>query len=857
MKEKATRSAAVQNMLSGAVKSASFDNGLKVYVLPEHDAPVVSVQAWVATGSIHEGKDMGSGLSHFLEHMLFQGCEKYPGNEAADTVHKCGGDVNAYTSHGSTVYYISLPSAKFDTAADIVCSMISQPLFPKKKFISEKDVILREKSMYADKPDSVLTEKLLLEMFRVHPLRHPVIGYKDRIEKVTREMMAAYHANRYAPSRTFFVITGDVEATDAFRAIEERLGDWHAGLYEDPFIPEEPLQVAKRECETYFKDPLCRIAMGYRIPESFHKDIPALEILSIIAGENSSSRLVQKLKNEKQLAINTGSFCYNTYFSGVFGISSVCKPENREKLSSEIYREIESLAKNGVSAREFERTLSQHTADYIRGFRQISTTARIIGQSVLNYGSPDYADTYIRNLKNLKIEDVSEVAKKYLNPDSLTVITQLPEELKTTAVSSAVRKSAKPEINLDKTKNGIRLISLKNKRLPLTDVCMVMPGGVILENSEIAGTGRLLSAMLGTGTGSYSEKELAEILDDQSIDLNISGGSNTMTLRMNFMPDKLASAMDILKSILTEPLFGKTEFEREQKNSLSMIESRKMSPRHVAEDRLFSLMYGRHPYGNPACGSTESIKKMTADALKKYFNQICLCAPQTVFGISGDYDEELFNSKFKEIISSVKWNQESPAISAKPLFPAKELKDEIRIQGREQAVVCCAMPGCDNRNPDRDIIEILSADMNGLSSRLFKSIREDEGLAYYTGMMSTCGVHEGILGFYAGTRPDAADKVIDIIRKQLKKLASSGLTDEEFNSARDYVLFSLAEEFQNCGSTLFSAALSEFYGNGYRSILEKEKLLSSMKRDKVSQVVSRYLSAGIRATVKVLPATQD
>ena len=213
--------------ISGKVRPALFDNGLRAYVIPKNEAPTVTVQAWVATGSIHEDEFLGCGLSHFLEHMLFQGTEKFPGSAIADTVTHLGGYLNAYTSKTHTVYYINLPAAYAAKGIEMVDDMLRNPLFPEEKFLSEKDVILRECAMYQDSPDSVLYEKLVAEAYQLHTMRHPVIGYREKIETVTRAIMCAYHAKRYTPGRTFYVIAGDVDPDRIMEILNRRAtGKW-------------------------------------------------------------------------------------------------------------------------------------------------------------------------------------------------------------------------------------------------------------------------------------------------------------------------------------------------------------------------------------------------------------------------------------------------------------------------------------------------------------------------------------------------------------------------------------------------------------------------------------------------------
>ena len=225
--------------------SHTLDNGFECYFL-HRPGPAVEMQIHVATGSVHEDKFLGHGLSHFLEHMLFQGCRNYPGHAVADTVAALGGDVNAYTGCDRTCYRMTIPTANWRRGVDMLASMVQFPELPEERFIREKEVILRECERSMDNVSSRMFEKFLRTMFLRHPLRHPVIGYKELIAGVDRQMALEYHRLRYTPERSFAVVVGNVEATELFEELENKFGSWERHDLSEIILPQEEVPCGGR-----------------------------------------------------------------------------------------------------------------------------------------------------------------------------------------------------------------------------------------------------------------------------------------------------------------------------------------------------------------------------------------------------------------------------------------------------------------------------------------------------------------------------------------------------------------------------------------------------------------------------------
>jgi len=820
------------------INSFTLDNGLRIFVNPKHDAPTVSIQCFVATGSVHEADFLGCGLSHFLEHMLFQGCDAYPAQDAADTVNKLGGSVNAYTSYDHTVYYINLPSEHSAKGIDILSKMLSSPEFPEEKFLSEKNVILRERDMGRDRPEHMLGEKLWKTVFLQHPVRHPIIGYHEKIEQVSRDIMFEYYQQRYSPERTFFVISGDVETQAVLDMLDKGLSSWrHGNIYEAP-LPCEPVQIGLRSNNCFFEDPLARLAIASRIPSAAHPDIPALELISAILGQGKSARLIKSLQNEKELAISLGAFTYAPNFSGVSAISAATTPDKVPALEKALLGELKELRKNGVTSEELEREKNQHMADYVRILRSNNGIANIVGDAVLAYGDPGMADHYIQLLNQVSVENIKETANKYFNEEQLNIVRQIsPKDAKSKKSNKQAKKQKKAEKSVLKSK--ARLITLSDNSFPLVDICLISLGGNITENPNNAGISRLMAKLLSTGTKNLNEEKFNAIIDDNAIDFSVNSGNNTFFLKLNCMRDKLDTAVELLKEVLSEAAFRPKQFAREQHNTLQLLKTRAQDPNGAAVDKMYELLYDKHPHALPRDGKLETISKLTPKKLKDFYSKQFI-GEKTILGIAGDISKEDALNIAKSLDEAIPWNTTAmDKIPDKPIFPNKDIKAKIKLP-RDQIKVIYAVPTCDYQSSDRFAFEIVQQALNGLSSKLFKDIREDKGLAYSTGAMFGSGLHPGFAAFFAGTSSKSVPQVIKLLTAERKRLAKSGLSQDEFDAAKAKVLFTYSSLMSNNNALLFNSMLEEFYDNGYEKPWHTPEIIRDLDLKQVNVILKKY-----------------
>src|SRR5881409_1675990 len=339
-------------------------NGLTVIVQEDHSAPVASVQAWCATGSIDEDQHLGAGLSHILEHMLFKGTKTRGKNKIAQKIQDVGGYINAYTSFDRTVFWIDVPKDGVTTALDILADAMINSTLPPQEYQKEQEVIRREFAMGMDDPDRMAGLLLFATAYQRHPYRFPVIGELEIYNQLTQEQVMQYYKTRYVPNNLTFIVVGDVDAEKVRQQLAELFKPYPEKSLKPVFIPGEPPQLCRREVHQEFPTELTHLEFAWHIPEITNPDVPALDLLSTILGEGRSSRLYRRVREEAGLAFGISAFSYTPGDPGLFGIDATLDPKKRDAAEQLALRIVDEIKHTGVTAEELAKarkiTLSHH-----------------------------------------------------------------------------------------------------------------------------------------------------------------------------------------------------------------------------------------------------------------------------------------------------------------------------------------------------------------------------------------------------------------------------------------------------------------------------------------------------------------
>src|ERR671937_1799767 len=308
----------------------TLENGLTIIVQEDHSAPVASVQAWCATGSIDEDQHLGAGLSHILEHMLFKGTKTRGKNEIAQKIQDVGGYINAYTSFDRTVFWIDVPKDGVGTALEVLSDAMMNSTLPPEEYNKEQEVIRREFAMGMDDPDRMAGLLLFATAYQRHPYRFPAIGEIEIYNQLTQEQVMQYYKTRYVPNNLTFIVVGDVDAERVRQQLADLFKPYPEKSLKPVFIPAEPPQLGWREVHKEFATELAHLSMAWHIPEVTSPDVPALDLLSTVLGDGRSSRLYRRVREEAGLAFSISAFSYTPGDPGLLGIDATLDPKKRE-----------------------------------------------------------------------------------------------------------------------------------------------------------------------------------------------------------------------------------------------------------------------------------------------------------------------------------------------------------------------------------------------------------------------------------------------------------------------------------------------------------------------------------------------
>ncbi len=401
------------------VKTHQLKNGLKVFVVEDHSAPVATVQVWYRVGSKHEPLGM-TGSAHLLEHMMFRGSRNVKG-DYSQIIDRMGGMDNAFTSFDMTAYFSEIPSSRVEEVMRMEADRMRNLTF--EGFDEERNVVLEERRWRTENnPEGALWEAIFATSFWEHPYHHPVIGWRSDLENVTLEQLKDFYKTYYAPNNAYLIVVGDVDPKKVFQWAEKYFGSYEPQDI-PPFYTRESERKNVRRTELKKEGFATYLAITFPIPAYKSEETPAFDLLSEIFGSGKSSRLYQKIVDEKGLASSISAFNYSLNDHGLFIIWAVLQQgKDVKELESAILEEIERFKNEGVSDEELQRARNKNLASMIYNKETVMGQAMALGSSLVRTGDPDYLNRYPEMLQKVTKEDIMKVAKKYLNTESMNVI---------------------------------------------------------------------------------------------------------------------------------------------------------------------------------------------------------------------------------------------------------------------------------------------------------------------------------------------------------------------------------------------------------------------------------------------------
>ena len=826
----------------------NLDNGQTVIIKEVKTNPIVTVDTWIRTGSINE-IDKNNGVAHFLEHLFFKGSKNHAPGEFDKLLETRGAITNAATSKDFTHYYITIPSKYFDEALSLHADMLLNPLIPRKELEKERKVVLEEISKDENSPNSVVYDNLVSMLYTHHPYKRKVIGTKNIIETIPRDEILDFYNKWYYPSNMVTVIVGDVN-------IEEILAKINKNFNREPVkaqkinYPKEKQLTSQAKKIAYLPAQSGYMLIGFRGVNLSDKDSYALDVLATILGDGRSSVFYQNIKDKKQLAFSISASNAGFRDDGIFYISANFTPDKLNKLESSIFEEIENIQKNGVTKEQVQLAKNIIERDTYYQRESISNIAQEIGYVMTLTNNISIYDNYVDNIKKVTPEDVKRVANKYLSKNKSAVSIVLPESSKEVQISNLTPKAGEAKfVSENKTtqkyelSNGATLLITPNTSNEIVAISIFAKGGNFTQ--EKYGTGILTASAMVKGTKKYSPSELALELEDNGIKLQPGIRSDAFSINVLTTKNQYEKTLELLNEIINNATFDNYEIEKIKTEKLNTIKKSRDIPLEVAIEEYKDMIFEGTPYTNSTHLLEKNIPLIEREDLIKYYNNIFV--PENVIvSINGNVDKNktiqtfstIFNSENNEKFEYSKHSNDITSIDAprtRTITKPDTNTDWIFLAWQTAGL---------NNKKDYAALQVIDSLLGtGMSSRLFKNLRDQEGLAYQLGSGYSANKLKGAFVVYIGTNPKTLDQAKLGLFREINKLKTEFVSSKELQEAKDKLIgqFTLSQETNlDKATTLGWFETAEY---GYNFVNDYESLINSVTESDIINVANKYFNS--------------
>jgi zinc protease len=857
-----------------SVRRLKLKNGLSVLLMENHKSPVVSVQMWVKTGSADETKGE-EGISHFIEHLVFKGTDKYGVGGIASTVEAAGGELNAYTSFDQTVFYVNISREFSSVALDVIAEMMGFPKFEGAEIDNEREVVIEEIKRSNDSPSRQASRMLFSTVYKTHPYGIPVIGYDKIIKKVSRKTLVNYYQSRYIPTNMHLVVAGDFDNDVMAKEIDANFG--RIGSFK--------LRKVSRKKEVKQSSPRIKVEkapfeeaqfhIAWRVPGASHGDIPALDVLAMILGQGESSRLSMKLRMEEPLTTSVGAGTFTPKEEGLFTISASLNADQATRAFEVLKNEIGKMCAEAPSPAEMKRAVTNFESEEFYAMETIEGLARKAGSLENLMGDYAYFQKFMKKVYALKPGDILKAARKYLDPKAMTLVMMTPRDPKATTnelkkwvksysaalvaakktkpskvkIKSAAAKKVKwdmsaaaeppSDIEMRQLKSGTKVYFRVSAATPVISARAAILGGLRAESPTQTGVTELISRVWTSGTETMSEAEIQLKIENMAGGLGAFGGRNSMGLSMQTISPFEDEALDLFSEVLLKPVLSEAAVEREKIMMLETIRSREDNPSQQVSQMFVEEIFKGNPYERDLYGTKETVQELATTAASKHLKSHLVSRNLSIV-ITGSVDPDKWIAKLERETATIPKGEEFKATFPKG-GPSKEVR-QFKSLKREQSHIMIGFKGLTITDPKRYTLQIMQSVLAGQGGRLFLELRDKASLAYSVSPMRMEGLETGYFGAYIGCSPEKGTKAIEMLQVEFKKLQDKEISASELDRAKRYLIGRHDIDLQRNSSIGSGILFNEIYGIPGNEIFEYAKSLRDVTAKDVQNVARQIFN---------------
>ena len=871
-------------------QNIKLSNGFEVILIENHQSPVISCVVTVKTGASNEDFS-NSGVSHMLEHLLFNGTGKRTQEELYRETDFYGIYNNAHTDMDYTNYIVLVEKSHIEKALDIQSDMLFNSIFPENKFEKEKGIILNEIARDVSEPSSFEDELFNLRFFNGTPYNLPVIGLPETIKNISREQVKEYYERYYIPNNMTALIMGDFDSKDMLM---------FANKYFGKYPPQKPsnkqtysLKIKGQRFEANSKVIHSSIDMGMPLSEIDKEDFYSMSIITAILDSELKERINRNLqeKNRADVFDINASIDFNKHFS-LLKISASFPPnlgpqdvenaiiEELIKFSSE---PIDEDRRKGIvlSVKVQEIFLSEkpHYYGMVKG-------------KFIAVGGWNFAKNYVQNLENISKTQLEKIAKKYLsNPsfminlitpgdssiedirkqikgdyyqksikeedifteDSVELVNEKEEKIQRTEVkrqkAEEKQKTRKRgQVKKVVLKNGLTIIVNSNKDSDVFAIHLLAKNRSLMEPENKTGIADFIHRLMEKGTRENDhkafQKEVSSIgailktKDSEFIPYDDFYTTNEYSyIRFESIDEYYDKGIKLLSDIILKPRFESEDIESVRLEMLNLIKKEDSKPDILSKKLLFDEVFKGTPQSKPIIGTIETINSITKEDLEA-FHKIYFPPNNLIITVATGIDADTVINKFKNLLGNeIKKRTSIPSIdySKSLLNPSKSINIELN---KSQSYIRIGKL-IKIEPKDKIALNLISYI---LSERMSFELRERQGLAYSLGAGFSSYNSYALFGASIGTTIDTVEKAKVGIFKEIEGFKKAEIKGEDLERAvNKYISSELMRGLSRINQCYYTG-LAEFYKKG---VDYQKRLLVDLKKVKLDEIIKvkeKYLN---------------
>ncbi len=791
-----------------------LDNGLEVILARDTTAPTVAVDIWYRVGSANdpEGK---SGFAHLFEHMMFEGSPHIPNNGIDTLLERVGGSSNARAGKDYTAYYITAPSHQLPLALWIEADRMGGLDVTQENLDNQRAIVIEELQQAIDnRPYGTAVAALLTVPYTYKPYQTHAWGSIEDVNQARIEDVIAFHHTYYVPNNATLVVAGDIDFDTTRALIEELFGPIPRG--DDPPELAEFVPVDQDEAEYItIEDPfinLPALLAAYEIPPLVHEDYPALNVLSRVLSVGNSSRLAKRLVDSGK-ALQADAWIDGNRGPGYFAFILIANVGvELAELEDASYEELQRIIDEGVPQEELDKVIAGIRSRNILGLETALGLAESVQSANYHSGDPQAVFSGINRYEAVTSEDIQRVALEYLEDTDRHVFSvvetdaEAPPAVEPYAAEEGVEVAPDyryvieqdeppppldsnefnfPNVTENGLENGLEVVVIEQPNMPIISLDIFLAGGGTAAPQGLPGLASMTGSLISRGTTTRSAQDLAGAIEQVGGALGSGGGNDSISLGVFALIEDVELAFDLLADMALNASFPDDEIERERAQLISSLEGSLAEPGFVAGRTFGRALYAGHPYGNAE--TFDSLEAITRGDIVDFYearrqpdNAVLIIAGAITTEEGLAYAERHFAD----------W-EGSAADVVFPALPEHSGQQILLVDrpGSTQANFLLGNIGIQGASMDYFPARVMNHVLGGtFTSRLVQNLREEKGYTYGIGSGFSYPADVGRFVVSAAVRNDVLAPALAEVFKEIERIQSEPLTEEEINDARDGIV---------------------------------------------------------------------